>query len=154
LPVRLEALRAVGATRLGVRYTRAGHPPLGPAGWLILPGGRVLVPARSTGAIPINVETPPEATGGDRVVGIAVTSAARSGAPPAPALVGVQLRLPAPRTPKLTIDGVRESAGHGYVRLLLLATNRGNTVLGHVYGQATITQEDRVLGTRAVGPGI
>jgi hypothetical protein len=154
VPVRLEPLRALGAGHLGVRYTPAPRPPPGPAGWLTLPGGRVLVPPRSTGAIPIYVETPPEATGGDRVVGIAVTAGGRPRARAARAVVGVQLRLPAPRVPNLTIDGVRASSAHGYVSLLLLATNRGNTVLGHVHGQATVTQGDRVLGTRAIGPGI
>ena len=67
--------------------------------------------------------------------------------------VGVELKLPGPRTPHLRFTGANLERAPSSIVFSLLARNDGNVILQNVYGHVLVTQGNRVVTSAPIASG-
>jgi hypothetical protein len=68
-------------------------------------------------------------------------------------VVGVEVKVPGPRRPKIVFTGARVERQPSGTIFLLEARNTGNVILQSVRGAATVSRGDRRVARAVIGPG-
>ncbi|MDQ4126310.1 MAG: DUF916 domain-containing protein [Actinomycetota bacterium] len=163
--VRLGAVDAATAQLGGVDYMPAGSKRVAAGAWIDLSSSEVVLQPGETEQVPFEVVVPEDAPSGTSVGGIAAwTPADESSGPQDEGLgavvhvetrrvVAVQVELPGPDEPVLTITGVEATARPDGVYLQVGLLNEGH---GFAEGSGTLTVGDattRELSLDKVVPG-
>jgi hypothetical protein len=148
---------------LGSTYAPPGSRAHRATLWLQLARRALVVPPRSSVAVPITVRVPSTAQPGDYLSGVSVEaldqrarSVARHGvsiASVARYAIGVETSVPGARHPLIRFTGAaiqREPAG---LTFLLNARNPGNVILQGVHGFVRITQGSHLVLARPIDAG-
>ena len=161
--VRLDPVDGITTNTLGSAYTSSGQAIHESARWLRLGSHRVQISARSSRTVAVAVEVPRSAKPGDYLSGVAVQAVGQTYQTyPSHGLqiaevyryaVGVELKLPGPRTPHLRFTGANLERAPSSVVFSLLARNDGNVILQNVYGHVLVTQGSRVVISAPIASG-
>ncbi len=161
--VRLDPVDGITTNTLGSAYTSSGQAIHESARWLRLGSRRLRIPARSSRTVAVAMEVPRSARPGDYLSGVAVQTVGQTyQTHPSHGLqiaevyryaVGVELKLPGPRTPHLRFTGANLERAPSSVVFSLLARNDGNVILQNVYGNVLVTQGSRVVVSAPIASG-
>ena len=160
--VMLDPVRGLTASTLGSAYALRGSKRTGAASWVVLGQRRVQLSPRGQARVPVSIRVGAGVRPGDYLAGIGVQAAGRSNVQREGNLaigetqryaVGLLLKIPGPRHPKIKLTGVRLSREPAGVTFSILARNTGNVVLQDVQGAATVSSDDEVVARRKMGPG-
>lgn len=160
--VALYAVDAETAANLGFAYKVRRSGRHGSTRWTRLSAQRALIAPGQSLDFDVAVAVPRKAKPGDYLSAVGVEALNQSGAPAKSNLqiatrrrhaVGVLVRVPGPRKPRIRFTGAyvrREPAG---VTFFLKAANTGNALLTKVRGVATITRDGVPVASQQIGPG-
>jgi hypothetical protein len=160
--VRVDPLDAVTASTLGSAYELRGSRVHGSTHWLRLGARTLTLAPREEVAVPISITVPSVARPGDYLSGIGVQPAGkasetspRKGVAVAAVqryAVGVEVRLPGARHPKISFTGARVERDPSRLVFLLAARNSGNVILKDVHGSARVTRGARRVAATRIRP--
>ena len=161
--VRLDPVDGITTNTLGSAYTSSGQAIHESARWLRLGSRHLRIPARSSRTVTVAMEVPRSAKPGDYLSGVAVQTVGQTyQTHPSHGLqiaevyryaVGVELKLPGPRTPHLRFTGANLERAPSSIVFSLLARNDGNVILQNVYGHVLVTQGNRVVTSAPIASG-
>jgi hypothetical protein len=162
ITVNLDPVDGQTASTLGSAYGLRGTKPTGAAKWVVLGERKLTLNPRATANVPVSVQIPAGAKGGDFLAGIGVQAAQGSSQQTKGSLavasvqryaVGVETFLPGPRHPLVKLTGVKLTREPAGVTFSLLAANKGNVILKNVKGTATVSDGSGTVVKRTLGPG-
>ncbi len=161
--VTLNPVDGITTNTLGSAYASSGNAIHESARWLRLGSRQVRIGAGSSSSVAIAVEVPRSAKPGDYLSGVAVQTVGQTyQTHPSHGLqiaevyryaVGVEVKLPGPRTPHLRFTGANLERAPSSIVFSLLARNDGNVILQNVYGHVLVTQGGRVVISAPIAPG-
>ncbi|MDP9403149.1 MAG: DUF916 domain-containing protein [Actinomycetota bacterium] len=139
LELRLAPVDATTAQFGGVSYGLATEAPSRTGAWLALERTSIVLEPKASAVVPFRVKVPPEAGSGHHLAGISVAAPrAETGAGDAAAgqagasvdvqtrrIVAVQVNLPGPAEPEISIGGVAPTARPDGLYLEIAMENRG-----------------------------
>ena len=148
---------------LGSGYGAPGSARHGSARWLRLEARSVLVPARSSISLPVQVAVPAGTRPGDYLAGVSVEAQGQrasglstrgvSVASVDRYVIGVETSVPGPRTARIQITGAAVTSEPGGLAFMLRARNAGNVILQGVHGHVTVSLGSRTVLSRPIEPG-
>jgi hypothetical protein len=163
LTVRLDPVDAITTNTLGSAYAQTGGAIHGPTTWLRLSRRVVVIPRHASKSVSVSLDVPGAATPGDYLGGVAVealgqTSTAKVSKGVAIGetdryAIGVEVRLPGPRTPIVKFSGATVSREPSGLVFHVNAHNTGNVILTNVHGSVRVTTGSRVVGAATIQPG-
>jgi hypothetical protein len=163
LTVELDTVDALTASNLGSAYTVSGARARGHTRWLGLSARRIVLASGATAKVAITALPATSAKPGDYLAGISVETVGQRKAPKAKTrmavstseryVVGVQMRIPGRRVPRLGFTRATVEGFPAGVTFLLGARNRGNVMLKGVHGQISVYRRGNRIATAEVGPG-
>ena len=162
--VRLDPVDAITTNTLGSAYAQTGDAIHGPTTWLRLSRRLVVIPRHaSRESVSVSLNVPAPATPGDYLGGVAVealgqTSTAKVSKGVAIGetdryAIGVEAKLPGPRTPIVKFSGATVSREPSGLVFHVNAHNTGNVILTNVHGSVRVTTGSRVVGAATIEPG-
>lgn len=160
----LVPVDALTATNLGSTYKELGTPRHGPALWIHLARRKLTLAPGASAAVAVRVAVPHGTAAGDYLAGVSIQTRRRK-----PRLqhlrsnieiaavvryaVGVEVRIPGPRHPAITLSRVVLERQPRGLAFLVYANNTGNVILKDVTGTIRVTRgRTRVVET-SIGPG-
>jgi hypothetical protein len=161
--VALDRVDGLTASTLGSAYRLRGSKVHGSTRWIRLSNRRVTLPPRGTANVSVTVSPRAGARPGDYLSGIGVQALGRrdrtktSGNLAIASIqryaIGVVVRIPGPRHPLIRFTGARVQHEPAGVTFFTSVGNRGNVILQGVHGEVTITQGNRLVARKPIGPG-
>jgi hypothetical protein len=161
--VALNRVDGLTASTLGSAYRLRGSKIHGPTRWIRLSKRRVTLPSRGRRTVTVTVSPRRRARPGDYLSGIGVQALGRRARTKTRGnlaissiqryAIGVLVRVPGPRQPLIRFTGARVQREPAGVTFFVSARNRGNAILQGVRGQVTITQGNRLVARKPIGPG-
>jgi hypothetical protein len=161
--VALDRVDGLTASTLGSAYRLRGSKIHGPTRWIRLSKGRVTLPPRGKATVSVSVSPRKRARAGDYLSGIGVQALGRRAQTKTRGnlaiasiqryAVGVLVRIPGPRQPLIRFTDARVQREPAGVAFFASAANIGNVILQGVRGRVTITQGDRIVARKPIGPG-
>jgi hypothetical protein len=161
--VRLDPVNAITTNTLGSAYAQTGGAIHGPTTWLRLSRRLVVIPRHASKSVSVSLDVPGAATPGDYLGGVAVealgqTSTAKVSKGVAIGetdryAIGVEVKLPGPRTPIVRFSGATVSREPSGLVFHVNASNTGNVILTNVHGSVRVTTGSRVVGAATIQPG-
>lgn len=161
--VRIDPVDAITTDTLGSAYAQTNSALTGAATWLSVGRRVVVVAPHASKSVSVTVAVPAAVAGGDYLGGIAVEAQGQSRTERVSRgvaigetdryAIGVEVKLPGPRHPLLTLSGAsvgREPAG---LVFSVNAGNTGNVILKNVHGWVRVTQGNRLVASARIAPG-
>jgi hypothetical protein len=159
----VDPVDGLTATTLGSAYADRGSAAHGSTPWTMLSARRITLAPRGSATVAVAVAVPSGTTPGDYLSGVAIQAA---GAPETQRLrsnlsissvtryaVGVEVMVPGPRSPRITLTGASLERRPAGLTFLLDASNRGNVILTGVTGSILVTKGSRTVASTVIGPG-
>lgn len=163
LTVELDAVDALTASNLGYAYTVSGVRARGRTGWIRLSVHRLVLAPGQKARVAVTALPATHARPGDYLAGISVEAVGQRHRPDGEArmaisrseryVVGVQMRIPGPRSAQLELSRGAVKGMPAGVTFLVTARNSGNVMLKDVHGDISIYRRGRRIATASVGPG-
>jgi hypothetical protein len=161
--VLLDPVDGLTASTLGSAYAVRGRAIRGSTRWTRVAKRRVVLAPRGRAEVDVFATPLKGAKPGDYLSGIGVQALGR-GHQTRPRgnvaiasiqryAVGMLVRVPGPRHPLIRFTGARVEREGAGVTFYLSARNKGNVVLQDVKGGHLITEGNRVVSRRSIGPG-
>jgi len=154
-----NAVNGITNDMLGSDYGGMTQRPVGAASWLKLGGGIITIAPLSSTLIPVSIQVPSNAAPGDYLAGVSIYALNQDCADgdnfcsTTREVAGVEVQVPGPRKPAITLSGVKVEQRPQGVLLSLSAINPGNVILQNVTGSVVITSEGRVVKELTIEPG-
>ena len=160
--IRLDPVDSLTTNTLGSAYSLGG-PAHGVTSWTTLSSRRVTLPPHGHTNIAVAADVPSSAKPGDYLSGIAVEALGQVSSTPSKHgisigeidryAIGLELRVPGPRSPLIRFTGARVVRDPSQLTFLLLARNLGNVILKNVHGTAVVIRSGHVVAQLPLGPG-
>jgi hypothetical protein len=160
----LVPVDALTASNLGSTYRVLGTPRHGPTLWTHLSQRKLTLAPHASATVAVTVTVPAGAKPGEYLSGISIqarkpsvnTRRLRSNVEIASIVryaVGVEIRIPGPLHPAVTLNRVTLQRQPRGLAFLVDATNNGNEILKNVTGTVVVTQGGRRVVQTPIGPG-
>jgi hypothetical protein len=160
----LVPVDALTASNLGSTYKVLGTPPHGPTLWTHLSKRRLTLGPHASATVAVSVRVPAGAKPGEYLSGVSIqarkpsvrTRRVRSNVEIASIVryaVGVEIRIPGPLHPAVTLSRVTLQRQPRGLAFLVDATNSGNEILKNVTGTVLVTRSGGRVVQVPIGPG-
>lgn len=161
--VKLRSVNALTTDTLGSAYGSDSAAPRRSTGWIVLPRTSLRLDAGERTRLPVKIKIPASAAPGDYLAGISVSAPHRTSATVRQKgvmiaqeyryAVGVETRVPGPRSPRIAFTGADLVRQPATAVTLVRARNTGNVTLKGVRGSVLVTDGDRSVAREKIGPG-
>jgi len=154
-----DAVNGITNSMLGADYGGMTEHPVGAASWLDLGNGIISIAPDSSVLIPVAVQVPSTALPGDYLSGVSIYALNQDCADgdnfcsTTRLVVGVEVQIPGPSDPVVTLSGIKTQQRPQGVLLSLLANNPGNVILQNVTGSVVITSGGHLVKELTIEPG-
>jgi hypothetical protein len=160
----LVPVDALTASNLGSTYKVLGTPRHGPTLWTQLSQHRLTLGPHASATVAVSVAVPAGAKPGEYLSGVSIqarkpsvrTRRLRSNVEIASIVryaVGVEIRIPGPLHPAVTLNRVTLQRQPRGLAFLIDATNSGNEILKNVTGTVLVTRGRQRVVQVPIGPG-